>query len=64
MKADRPHPGITMHQIPVGGGFIGLLFTIGSMAIFLIAIPALWVTLIGAIVFGIGFVLVLRRVHR
>ncbi len=64
MKTDRPHPGITMHQIPVGGGFIGLLFTIGSMAIFLIAIPALWAPLLGAIVFGIGFALVLRRIHR
>jgi len=64
MKTDRPHPGITMHQIPVGGGFIGLLFTIGSMAIFLIAIPALWVPLLGAVVFGIGFALVLRRIHR
>jgi hypothetical protein len=64
MKTEQPHPGITMHQIPVGGGFIGLVFTIGSAAIFLLAIPALWVPLLGSLVFGIGFAAVLRRIRR
>ncbi len=64
MKTERPHPGITMHQIKVGGGFMGLVFTVGSAAIFLLAIPALWVPVLGSLVFGIGFALVLRRIHR
>jgi hypothetical protein len=53
-----------MHQIKVGGGFMGLVFTLGSAAIFLLAIPALWVPVLGSVVFGIGFALVLRRIHR
>jgi hypothetical protein len=64
MTTDHPHPGITMHQIKVGGGFMGLVFTLGSAAIFLLAIPALWVPVLGSVVFGIGFALVLRRIHR
>jgi hypothetical protein len=35
------HPGITMHKLPVGGGFMGLVFAVGSVAIFLFGIPAL-----------------------
>jgi Na+-transporting NADH:ubiquinone oxidoreductase subunit NqrB len=64
MKSERPHPGITMHQIKVGGGFVGLLFTVGSMAIFLLAIPALWVPVLGSLVFGLVFAAVLRLVRR
>jgi hypothetical protein len=64
MKAERLHPGITMHQIKFGGGFMGLVFTLGSAAIFLVAIPALWFPLLGSLVCGIGFALVLRRIHR
>lgn len=61
---DQIHRGITMHQLPVGGNFPGLLFAIGSAAIFLIAIPALWVPVLGAALCGIIFALVLRRVRR
>ena len=64
MKPDSPHPGITMHQIKVSGGFMGLVFTVGSAAIFLIAIPALWAPLLGSLVFGICFALILRLVRR
>lgn len=64
MKAEQPHPGITMHQIKFGGGFMGLVFTVGSAAIFLVAIPALWAPLLGSLVLGIGFAAILRRVHR
>ena len=64
MKSERPHPGITMHQIKVGGGFMGLVFTVGSVAIFLLAIPALWVPVLGSLLFGIGFAGVLRWIHR
>jgi hypothetical protein len=43
---------------------MGLVFTVGSAAIFLLAIPALWVPVLGSLAFGIGFALVLRRIHR
>ena len=32
------HPGITMHKITFGGGFIGLLFAVGSTLIFVLQI--------------------------
>jgi hypothetical protein len=64
MKTEKPHPGITLHQIKVGGGLMGLVFTVGTAAIFLGAIPALWVPLLGSLVCGIGIALVLRRIHR
>lgn len=41
MSEDR-HPGITMHKLPVGGGFVGILFALGSAAIFLVGLPSLW----------------------
>jgi len=31
---NNPHPGITMHNFPVGAGVAGFVFTVGSMAIF------------------------------
>jgi hypothetical protein len=48
-----PHRGITMHRLPVGGNFPGLLFALGSMLIFLLAIPALWYVLAGAAALGL-----------
>ncbi len=41
MSEDR-HPGISMHNLPVGGGFIGLLFAVGCAAIFILGPPSLW----------------------
>jgi len=60
MKNGRLHPGITMHKLPVGAGFAGLIFTVGSMAIFLIGLPALWCFLAGAVALGVGVATVLR----
>ena len=54
MKTERPHPAITMHWIKVGDGVAGLVFTVGSVAIFLIAIPALRVPVLGSLLFGIA----------
>ena len=62
-SADAPHPGITMHKIPVKAGVAGAIFTIGSMLIFLIGIPALWTFLAFAIVLGIGIAVVLRTLR-
>ena len=42
-----------MHQLPVGGNFPGLIFAVGSALIFLIAIPALWYVMLGALVIGL-----------
>jgi hypothetical protein len=41
MSEDR-HPGINMQKLPVGGGFVGILFAIGSAVIFILGFPALW----------------------
>lgn len=35
-----PHPGITMHKIPVQG-MAGLLYVAGTVAVFLLALPKL-----------------------
>ena len=48
------HPGITMHKLPVGAGFPGLLFAVGSVAIFLISLPSLWYFIALAALLGIG----------
>jgi hypothetical protein len=60
MKTDGVHPGIAIHKIPVGAGFAGLIFTVGSLAVFLVGVPVLWYFLAGAIVLGIGFAAVLH----
>ena len=31
-----------MHKLPVGGGFVGILFAIGSAVIFILGFPTLW----------------------
>ncbi len=58
------HPGITMHRLPVAGGLIGLVFTVGSCLIFLIGIPALRYFLFGALVVGAIIALLLYRWHQ
>ena len=49
---DYRRPEITIHRIPVGGGFAGLIFAAGSCLVFLIGIPALRWFLLGAVVVG------------
>lgn len=53
MQDQHPHGGISMHQLRVGGNFPGFVFAIGSALIFLLAIPALWYVVAGAIAFGL-----------
>ena len=60
---DYPHRGITMHQMPVGGSFPGLLFAVGSALIFLFAIPALWYVVVAALVVGLIIAAVLAIFH-
>ena len=63
MKDNDLHPGITIHNMPVGGGIPGLIFTIGSIAIFLIGFPLFWYILALAIVLGVVIAVILHHVH-
>jgi hypothetical protein len=58
--AEKWHPGISMHKLPVGGGFIGLLFAAGSAIIFVLGFPTLWYFVALATVLGIVVALSLR----
>jgi hypothetical protein len=53
-----------MHRMPVGGNFPGLVFAVGSVLIFLIALPQLWYFLGLAVLLGLGVAAVLRFAHR
>jgi len=63
MESKSPHRGITMHRLPVGGDFPGLLFAVGSALIFLIALPALWYLVVGALAVGLVIAAVLQTIH-
>lgn len=58
---DYPHQGITMHRLRFGGGFAGLIFTIGTLVIFLVGVPVFWVFLALAIICGAVLALVLHK---
>jgi hypothetical protein len=49
-----------MHKLPVGGGFIGLLFTAGCTLIFLLGLPALWSFVAFSAALGIGIAALMR----
>src|SRR5215470_16412349 len=55
--AEKRHPGITMHKLSVGGGFMGLVFALGSALIFVLGFPSLWYFVALAAAFGIAIVL-------
>ena len=57
---DNAHPAIRIDKIPVGAGVAGLIFAIGSLAIFLVGLPILWYFLAGAIALGLGFAAVMH----
>jgi hypothetical protein len=63
MESKSPHRGITMHRLPVGGDFPGLIFAVGSALIFLISLPALWYLVVGALAAGLVIAAVLQLVH-
>jgi hypothetical protein len=58
--AEKRHPGITMHKLSFGGGFIGLLFAAGSALIFVLGFPTLWYFVALAFALGAGIALFLR----
>jgi len=63
MESKSPHRGIDMHRLPVGGDFPGLVFAVGTALIFLIALPALWYLVVGALAVGLVIAAVLQMVH-
>ena len=63
MESKPPHRGIDMHRLPVGGDFPGVVFAVGSALIFLIAIPALWYVVVGAVAVGLVIAAVLQIIH-
>ena len=62
--AEKWHSGITMHKMAFGGGFIGLLFSVGSALIFVLGFPTLWYFVAFAAVLGVGIAVALRTLHR
>jgi len=58
MEDEIPRAEINMASIRVGGGIAGLIFTVGSMAVFLIGIPALRYMLPASLVLGCAFAVV------
>ena len=63
MPANR-HPGITMHKISFGGGFIGLLFAAGSALIFVLGFPTLWYFVAFAFGLGVAISVLLKAASR
>ena len=49
-----------MHQLSFGGGFVGLLFSVGSALVFVLGFPTLWYFVVFAFILGIGIAIVLR----
>jgi hypothetical protein len=60
MSEDSQRPQINVSKIAVGGGIVGAIFALGSMAIFFIGIPLVRYMFTAAIVLGCGVALVLR----
>ncbi|HEV2399550.1 MAG TPA: hypothetical protein VGS27_21580 [Candidatus Sulfotelmatobacter sp.] len=63
MSEDR-HPGINMHKLPVGGGFIGILFAIGSAAIFILGFPTLWYFVAFSAGLGVAIAFLIQFLHQ
>ena len=62
--SENRHPGINMHKVPVGGGFVGILFAIGSATIFIIGFPALWYFVAFSAGLGVAIALIIRVIHQ
>jgi hypothetical protein len=61
---EKPHPGISMHKLPVGPGFIGLVFTVGCALIFLFGLPQLWCFVAFSAALGIVLAIVFRLISQ
>ena len=63
MADNDQHPGITMHKLPVGGGFAGLIFAVGSALIFVLGLPSLWYFVAFSAALGVGIAVIFRLVN-
>ena len=63
MREVTASPQINMSKMPVGSGIAGAIFTLSSMAIFLIGIPALQYFLPAAILVGGAVALIIHSVR-
>jgi hypothetical protein len=63
MADNDRHPGITMHKLPVGGGFAGLVFAVGSAVIFVLGLPSLWYFVAFSAALGVGIAVIFRLVN-
>ena len=59
-----PHPGITMHKIPVGADEVGVMFVIGVLLPMLIALPEVRNFILVSLPIGIFIAIILRLIHR
>jgi hypothetical protein len=64
MPENDRRPEITMHSLRFGGGFAGLIFTVGSMLIFLVGLPLLWSFLALSMALGIAVAAIFRWIAR
>jgi hypothetical protein len=53
-----------MHKLPVGGGFIGLLFAVGTAVIFVVGFPTLWYFVALSFGLGVAVALILKFAHQ
>lgn len=58
-----PHAGIRIDRIPAEEGG-GLIFAVGSAAIFLLAFPALLPVAVAAVAGGVALAPILHRLYR
>ena len=64
MKESDSYPEINISKIPVGGGVAGIIFSVGSILIFLLGVPVLWYFFALALALGVGFALIPRVTDR
>jgi hypothetical protein len=64
MSEPAPTPQINVSKIEAGGGIAGAIFTVASMLIFLIGIPALRYFLPAAAILGLGVALFIHFIRR
>ena len=63
-RGSRYHPGITMHAIPINANAAGLIFTLGTMVMFLVGVPLAASFFVASLAAGAAVAVLLRRLHR
>lgn len=53
-----------MHKLPVAGGFVGILFAVGSAMIFILGFPALWYFVAFSAGLGAITALIIKTLHQ